>query len=395
MAEIPRHITGEQGLMWSEKYRPRTISSMVGNEQSRSDVQKWFSTWKRGTKPLLLTGPPGIGKTTISRILSAQYGYDIVELNASDTRSKSRLAGILDPIIDNQGLADQMMIFLDEVDGIHGRSDYGGGQALLSMLNKVTIPTILAANSESVGKMQGFIKISRHVRFHPIPPRLMRVYLNHVLNKEGVIISPGVLIRIVAESRGDVRSMLNIAQSLMSDFDIQTVESFQESSVEEGIDAFFKAKSVAEAASVLNSMRMDPREKINAFYSSVVTSPLDPKNLSRMLNIISKADMLHGRIMRTQNWRLLRYLNAILLPLYQEDMPVRYAQYNLPFPILNKIRFEGRARRELNQYVGRHLHMSGSAAATITIPYIIQLIRNKKMQAPKKHADIISKVLAK
>lgn len=381
--------------MWSEKYRPKTVSSMVGNEQGRSDVQKWFSTWKRGTKPLLLTGPPGIGKTTMSRILSAQYGYDMVELNASDTRSKSRLTSILNPIIDNQGLADHTMIFLDEVDGIHGRSDYGGGQALMSMLDKIAIPTILAANSEDVGKMRGFIKISKHIRFHPISPRLLRVYLNHVLNAEGVSMGPGIKIRIIAESRGDVRSMLNLAQSLMSDSDVQTYESFQESSVEEGVDAFFKAKSIPEAASVLNSMRMDPREKINAFYSSVVTSPLDSKSLSRMLGIVSKADILYGRIMRTQNWRLLRYLNAILLPLYQEGSPARYTQYNLPFPILNGIRFEGKARREMNQYVGRQLHMSGSAAATIAVPFIIQLIRNKKMQPPKECIDTISKVMAK
>ena len=49
--------------MWSEKYRPQNISDMIGNEESRSLIIEWFTKWKKGTKPLLLVGPPGIGKT--------------------------------------------------------------------------------------------------------------------------------------------------------------------------------------------------------------------------------------------------------------------------------------------------------------------------------------------
>lgn len=382
--------------MWSEKYRPKTISHMVGNEQGRADAQKWFATWNKKTKPLLLTGPPGIGKTTIAKILSAEYNYDIIGLNASDARSKSRLKEILDPVIANEGLlGERTIIFLDEVDGIHGRSDYGGGQALLQILKEATVPVVLAANSEDDTKMKSIIKVCRHVRFHPIPPRLLRVYLNHVLKMEGATMGPGTKIRIVSESKGDVRSMLNLAQSLVTGFNLPTTPQFLESSVEEGIEAFFKAKSVEEAAAVLNSMRMDPREKIRAFYSGVVLSSVDSGNLARMLEIISRADMIYGRIMRTQNWRLLRYLNSILLQLYQKDLPVRYIQYNLPFPILTRIRFEGRAWRSLNKYVGDKLHMSGSAAAAISVPFIIKLIKDGKMQSPSEHSDIISKVMAK
>jgi len=53
-------------LMWSEKYRPQIISDMVGNEESRASIMEWFVKWKKGTKPLLLVGPPGIGKTTMA-----------------------------------------------------------------------------------------------------------------------------------------------------------------------------------------------------------------------------------------------------------------------------------------------------------------------------------------
>ena len=49
-------------------------------------------------------------------------------------------------------------------------------------------------------------------------------------------------------------------------------KSFESLDVENGINAFYKAKSINEAREVLYSMRIDPREKINAFYSSIITS---------------------------------------------------------------------------------------------------------------------------
>ena len=46
------------------------------------------------------------------------------------------------------------------------------------------------------------------------------------------------------------------------------------------------------------------------------------EKMSKALEIISEADMLYGKIMKTQNWRLLRYLDSILLSLYEKDSSV-------------------------------------------------------------------------
>ncbi len=84
--------------MWSEKHRPQIISDMVGNEESRTAIMEWFVKWKKGTKPLLLVGPPGIGKTTMAYLVAKQFGYDMIGLNASDVRSKSRINDALEQL---------------------------------------------------------------------------------------------------------------------------------------------------------------------------------------------------------------------------------------------------------------------------------------------------------
>ena len=56
-------------MMWSEKYRPKNIVDLVGNEEARYDFVEWFTKWKKGMKPILLVGPPGIGKSTLLNMI--------------------------------------------------------------------------------------------------------------------------------------------------------------------------------------------------------------------------------------------------------------------------------------------------------------------------------------
>jgi len=379
--------------MWSEKHRPQIISDMVGNEESRAAIMEWFAKWKKGTKPLLLVGPPGTGKTTIAYLLAKQFGYDMIGLNASDVRSKSRINEILTPVLGNVSVLGTPMIFVDEVDGIHGRSDYGGAAALVDILKEPTVPIVLAANDDTQDKMKSIRKVVKTIYFKRLPPRLLRVYLENILKKESAKLSPGSLIKVIDKSRGDIRSMINLTQSLVTGFNPQTETSFESINVEDGVNAFFKANSIEEARGVLYSMQIDPRKKINAFYSSIITSNLDNTALAKYLEIISNADMLYGKIMKTQNWRLLRYLNDVLIELYQKDDRIRYSQYNLSWPLLNRIRWDRNKIKSLSSIMAKKLHLSSSAFVTLCLPYVLFCIKNKtlELEIEETFGDIIEK----
>ena len=384
-------------MMWSEKHRPQNISDMIGNEEARASLVEWFAKWKKGTKPILLVGPPGIGKTTIANLAAKQFGYDMIGLNASDVRSKSRISEILSPVLGNVSVLGSPMIFVDEVDGIHGRSDFGGAEALIKILKEPTVPIILAANSESSTKMKSIKKTVKTIYFKPLPPRLLRIYIENILTKEGEKLSPGSLIKVINESRGDIRSMINLAQSLVGGYSPETEKSFETINVEDGINAFFKANSLEEARGVLYSMQIDPREKINAFYSSIITSNLPKDDLDKMMQVLSEADLLFGKIMKTQEWRLLRYLNDILIGLYKKDTSVRYNQYNLPWPLLNRLRWDGKTIKSLTTFLARKTHVSKSSFAAFFLPYILLCIKNKKLELDleENFAEILEKEIGR
>ena len=363
-------------MMWSEKYRPQRLIDLIGNEDARKSFVEWFKKCRKGTKPLLLVGPPGIGKTTMANLASRDFNFDMISLNASDVRNKKNIQEILEPVLGNKTVLGQPMIFIDEVDGIHGRSDYGGVEALINILKESTIPIILAANNGSSDKMKKIKKVVKTIVLRPLPPRLLRLYLNMILEKENAQINPGILIKLISESNGDIRSMLNSSQALVTGFEPFTERTFESLDIEEGINAFYKSQSIDEARAVLYSMRIDPREKINAFYSSIITSNVSHLEMENFLQVISEADLLYGRIMKTQEWRLLRYLDSILLGLYKKDTTIRYSQYNLSWQVLNRLRWDGSKFKSISKNLSKQLHISSSTFATFYLPYILFCMKN-------------------
>ena len=383
-------------MMWSEKYRPKNLLDMVGNEEPRESFVEWLGKWVKGSKPILLVGPPGIGKTTLATLCARQFGYDLIGLNASDVRSKQRIQDILSPVLGNASLLGKAMIFVDEVDGIHGRSDYGGVETLVDILKEPTVPIVLAANSDKLDKMKSIKKATKTIQLRPIPPRLLRLYLETILKKEGASLGIGTILKLVIESRGDIRSMLNSAQALVTGFEPQTEKSFVTMDVEESVNAFFKAKSVDEARTILYSLRIDPREKIDAFYSSVITSALAKEDLQKMLEVISEADVIYGKIIRNQEWRLLRYLDSILLGLYKEGTAARYSQFNLSWSLLNRLRWDGKAIKGLASSLAKKMHVSRSDFATYYFPFLLFCTKNKTLDLglDESYKEILEKEMA-
>ena len=52
-------------LLWVEKYRPKKIAEVIGNEEAKATFVEWLKSKRRRKKAVLLYGPPGVGKTAL------------------------------------------------------------------------------------------------------------------------------------------------------------------------------------------------------------------------------------------------------------------------------------------------------------------------------------------
>lgn len=64
------NVSSIDGL-WTVKYAPRTIKDIIGNSGACKQLTEWLTDWDTGkTHAALLSGPPGIGKTTAAHIIA-------------------------------------------------------------------------------------------------------------------------------------------------------------------------------------------------------------------------------------------------------------------------------------------------------------------------------------
>jgi replication factor C large subunit len=378
-------------MMWSEKHRPKTVQEMVGNEDARLAALKWLGGWVSGSKPLLLVGPPGTGKTTLVHALARQFEYDLVEMNASDTRNKEALRARITPIFQNTAnlLGRKIMLFLDEVDGISGREDTGGLDTLVDLVKEPTVPVIMAANEKST-KIKDLAKVCKAIEFSPVPPRLLMLFLDCVLQSEGEKLGPGDRISIVNNSRGDIRSMLNSAQSRAAGFATVSNRDAVDIDIAAAINSYFNAGNLEQATQFISKADAsypDPRygastedrrkDMLAALFSSIVTSRVEHGDLASLLDVLSKVDMMVGRANAKREWHLLKYVSRIIASgLYEKSRQkgIKYGQYAMPWPVMGPIFARSRSTRKILSELGPALHTSRSSTGSFALPYFIRLM---------------------
>lgn len=179
--EVPPKARSRRTMMWTEKYRARRFFDLVGDDRTHREVLRWLKGWDpivfpRSGKPkaatgkpgpdgqieekphrkiLLLTGPPGLGKTTLAHVCAMQAGYEVMEINASDERSSNVVKGRIRTTVGTESvktigsgakdgqakkLARPVCVVVDEVDGVvSGSGGSGEGGFIKALIDLIQL----------------------------------------------------------------------------------------------------------------------------------------------------------------------------------------------------------------------------------------------------------------
>lgn len=201
--------------LWTEKYRPTTPDELIGNEDGVSQVISYLDNWDESKDPILIHGPPGIGKTTAAKAVSQSLGYEYVETDASDERTGKKVREHLESASNYSGFTpDPIVIVVDEVDNL----DRGGARAMNSVLKDASNPLILIAN-EYYEMSKGLRNKCNDIEFDYPDPGDIYMLLKRIAESEDLEYRESDLQEIASNAKGDVRGAVTDLHTRLVGYD--------------------------------------------------------------------------------------------------------------------------------------------------------------------------------
>jgi replication factor C large subunit len=332
---------------WTEKYRPKSLDDIVGNERAIIDLRNWASSWNRKIpkkRAVILSGKPGIGKTSAALALSNDFGWTTIELNTSDARNAEKIKkvatfGAINETFSEDGRfissleGGRKLIILDEADNLYEKtgnynnrnndlSDKGGKKAIIDTIKITQQPIILIVN-DYYNLIKGSGEVLKHIckliRFYnPYSSSIFNL-LKKICLKEAMTVDQKVLQTIIDRCKGDIRSAINDLQALSVDrkqVDIKSLNILgyrdREKDIFNTLREIFKTKNIKAIRENLSNVDIDPKLRILWICENLPVEYIDNNDLTNAYNSLSKADIFLGRTAKSQNYSLWSYACDIM-----------------------------------------------------------------------------------
>ncbi|KAJ3975737.1 purine nucleotide binding protein [Lentinula raphanica] len=237
-------ITDPSSQLWTTRYAPKSLKEICGNKNVVEKLELWLKDWPQSYKnsfkkpgkngmnmyrAVLISGSPGIGKTTSAHLCAKLAGYTPIELNASDTRSKKLVENgmninnrSLDSFItgsksasdsESSLITDRTCLIMDEVDGMSA-GDRGGVGALNALIKKTKIPIICIANDRQAQKLKPLMSTTYSLTFQKPQASMIRSRILSIVYREKMKIPANVIDQLIAGAQSDIRQVLNILSTV-------------------------------------------------------------------------------------------------------------------------------------------------------------------------------------
>lgn len=392
---------------WTIKYKPKTSKEVAGNKPAIEKLRDWVESWSKGRPSktaVLLYGPAGVGKTSVTEALARERGWDLVEINASDKRSGdilSKIAGLAST--QSTLFSKGRLILLDEVDGINLRADQAAVTTILQIIKETQYPLILTANDPWDPKIRPLREACLQLELKRLGIRDGLPLLRNILDREGVKADEDALRLIIDRDRGDIRSILNDIQLLSNRHGTLTVDDVdllsgrdRTESIFEVLRVIFNSRTTASARRALSISDVDQEMLFQWIFENAPYQIPNPKELEEAMSALAESDLYFGRIKKSQSWHLLSYALDLMtagVAIAKQTSPSGWVPMRFPQKIssMSRTRAIRDVRKKAAASIGLKSHVSTRRAPQLYFP----LLRFIHEHDPKEYERIATSLDAK
>lgn len=348
-------------LTWTEKYKPKVPNDIIGNQSLVKQLHDWLRSWneqfldtgnkKKGKKQndsgakkaVLLSGTPGIGKTTSAKLVSQMLGFQAIEVNASDSRGKADAkiekgiggsnANSIKELVSNEALSVNMdrskhpktVLIMDEVDGMSA-GDRGGIADLIASIKISKIPIICICNDRYSQKLKSLVNYCLLLSFRKPTKQQMAKRLMQVATAEGLQVNQIALEELAERVNGDMRMAINQLQYMSLSMSVIQYDDIRQRLLSSSKDEDISPFTAVDKLFGFNAGKLRMDERIDLSMSDPDLVPLliqenyinyrpssagkDDNGIKRM-NLIARAaesigdgDIFNVQIRRYRQWQL-------------------------------------------------------------------------------------------
>jgi len=375
-------------FLWTEKYRPQSLSEISHLTNIISELKSFiikFDILKRKKTQLktndiamLLLGDPGTGKTTLIHLIGKDLDYEVIEVNASDSRNKKNISELIGStqhvsFFSTDKKKQKKLLFIDEVDGIAGVEDKGGLKELLDNLFKCPYPIFLAANYEN----EKIEILKKNCTILSIPnPSVYTIIsiLKKIAQSERIKYDDEVIKKIAENANGDIRAAINDLQFNSSKYMDSSLSLFQRtlfySNSEKLLLDIINASNLNESLEYAQNHNSFSYYEILKYIGDTI---LSQKNISlKEFECIHMANSFLQYIMSESQYSLLRYFFLFIssICVYREN---QNAILNLSKPFWRKKRKESNI---IIKKIQKYFPLNTNEIYTKIIPLLYKIISN-------------------